>query len=280
MKIMTESLNNVDNLNQQLEDLLQQLKEATDAGVYVKIKRQIEPLIATLPKEEKDKWEEEVKKVKRPRKPSIQEQLRQKKIEELKKKVPSPTEALLKGLSVSSDDQVEDPKPTNSSPTLDDNVTKEAFKNLNKEVDFDSTTIQENKVLDKEDKVEAEIRAGVEEIASTGTLEKEETEVTEPEREKNAEPVINETALNRGEKEMTMISELEMTKRKRLAQLKSKAKKKQRVEDTHTRKTYLVRNDLLERIEKVSNGTHGFKIEFINFAIELALAEYENMDEE
>jgi hypothetical protein len=72
--------------------------------------------------------------------------------------------------------------------------------------------------------------------------------------------------------------DIEEAKKKRIAKLKSKAKKV-RVEDTHTRKTYLVRNDLLQRMDKVSNGTHGFKIEFINFAIELALVEYEIDDE-
>lgn len=79
-------------------------------------------------------------------------------------------------------------------------------------------------------------------------------------------------------KEEVKSSPMEETKRKRLAHLKSKTKK-ERVEDTHTRKTYLVRNDLLDRIEKVSHSTHGFKIEFINFAIELALAEYESLEE-
>lgn len=74
------------------------------------------------------------------------------------------------------------------------------------------------------------------------------------------------------------LEDIEEGKKKRIAKLKSKANKV-RIEDTHTRKTYLVRNDLLDRIEKLSNGTHGFKIEFINFAIELALAEYE-IDEE
>jgi len=75
------------------------------------------------------------------------------------------------------------------------------------------------------------------------------------------------------------VNDIEKSKKKGLAKLRSKSKKA-KVEDTHTRKTYLVRNDLLDRIEDVSNGTHGFKIEFINFAIELGLAEYENMEDE
>lgn len=75
------------------------------------------------------------------------------------------------------------------------------------------------------------------------------------------------------------VSPIEKTKQERVAKLKSKTKKV-RVEDTHTRKTYLVRNDLLDRIEKVANNTHGFKIEFINFAIELALAELESTEAE
>lgn len=71
----------------------------------------------------------------------------------------------------------------------------------------------------------------------------------------------------------------EKTKNDRLKLLKS-MQKKERVEDTHTRTTYLVRNELLKRIDKVSGNSHGFKIQFINFAIELALEEYEQMEED
>lgn len=62
-----------------------------------------------------------------------------------------------------------------------------------------------------------------------------------------------------------------------LKKLRQKATK-QRIEDTHTRKTYLVRNDLVDRLEEASGGTHGFKIEFINYAIESALNELENTE--
>lgn len=62
-----------------------------------------------------------------------------------------------------------------------------------------------------------------------------------------------------------------------LKKLRQKATK-QRIEDTHTRKTYLVRNDLVDRLEDASGGTHGFKIEFINYAIESALNELENTE--
>lgn len=57
-----------------------------------------------------------------------------------------------------------------------------------------------------------------------------------------------------------------------------RVKNKKRIEDTHTRRTFLIRNDLLEQLDAVSKGAHGFKIEFINIAIESALEEYINTD--
>ncbi|WP_047981736.1 hypothetical protein [Ornithinibacillus contaminans] len=51
--------------------------------------------------------------------------------------------------------------------------------------------------------------------------------------------------------------------------------KKQKIEDTHTRSTFLVRNELLARFDKLAKGKHGFKTEFINYAIESALNEIE-----
>lgn len=51
--------------------------------------------------------------------------------------------------------------------------------------------------------------------------------------------------------------------------------KKERVEDTHTRHTFLIRNDLLNRLEKHSREKRGFKTEFINLAIKSALGEIE-----
>lgn len=54
-------------------------------------------------------------------------------------------------------------------------------------------------------------------------------------------------------------------------------KKKLRVEDTHTRSTFLFRNDLQERLDKLAKKSkvRGFKTEFINDAIEKMLNEYE-----
>lgn len=55
------------------------------------------------------------------------------------------------------------------------------------------------------------------------------------------------------------------------------SKTKKKVEDTHTRKTFLVRNDLIERLNKVANERHhGFQTEFINIAIEYGLDRTEN----
>lgn len=50
-------------------------------------------------------------------------------------------------------------------------------------------------------------------------------------------------------------------------------KKRELVEDTHTRNTFLVRNDLMERLNNLSEGRHGFKTKFINYVIEMGLNE-------
>jgi len=55
--------------------------------------------------------------------------------------------------------------------------------------------------------------------------------------------------------------------------------KKKKVEDTHTRRTFLVRNDLLSRLDSYAKkiGNSGFKTEFINIVIEEGLAELEGI---
>ncbi|MCP3033441.1 hypothetical protein LF817_19125 [Halobacillus sp. A1] len=52
--------------------------------------------------------------------------------------------------------------------------------------------------------------------------------------------------------------------------------KKEKVEDTHSRHTFLVRNDLLKRLNKLAKGRRGFMKEFINHVIETGLDKYEN----
>lgn len=61
-----------------------------------------------------------------------------------------------------------------------------------------------------------------------------------------------------------------------LQELKAKGKKK-RIEDTHTRCTYLVRNDLEKRVNAYAEGNFGFKTSFINYAIEAALEDYDKI---
>jgi len=53
-------------------------------------------------------------------------------------------------------------------------------------------------------------------------------------------------------------------------------KKKERVEDTHTRNTFLIRNDLMKRLNYFSKNRRGFKTEFINYVIEQGLDELES----
>lgn len=55
--------------------------------------------------------------------------------------------------------------------------------------------------------------------------------------------------------------------------------KSKKVEDTHTRATFLVHNELLDRLNKAANkGGHGWKIKFINYAIQNTLNELESDD--
>lgn len=61
-----------------------------------------------------------------------------------------------------------------------------------------------------------------------------------------------------------------------LHELKAKSKKK-RIEDTHSRCTFLVRKDLESRINEYADGNFGFKTSFINYAIEAALEDYDKI---
>jgi len=51
--------------------------------------------------------------------------------------------------------------------------------------------------------------------------------------------------------------------------------KKKTVEDTHTRTTFLFRNDLVKRLDKLAKDKRGFKTMAINKAIENLLNELE-----
>lgn len=51
--------------------------------------------------------------------------------------------------------------------------------------------------------------------------------------------------------------------------------KKKKIDDTHTRKTYLVRNDLHEKLDRISKGKHGFKTLMVNKALEAILKDFD-----
>ncbi|MCP3765055.1 hypothetical protein NLX67_22385 [Domibacillus sp. A3M-37] len=51
--------------------------------------------------------------------------------------------------------------------------------------------------------------------------------------------------------------------------------KKQTVEDTHQRTTFLFRKDLSKRLDKLAKGKRGFKTMFLNQAVEALLDEME-----
>ena len=65
-------------------------------------------------------------------------------------------------------------------------------------------------------------------------------------------------------------------------QLSKMVKKKEKMEDTHTRRTFLVKNELLQELDDVADQINntGFKTEFINYVIDKGLSELRNIDEE
>jgi|SRR5699024_3046766 len=58
-------------------------------------------------------------------------------------------------------------------------------------------------------------------------------------------------------------------------------KRKKRIEDSHTRRTFLVKNELLERLDNLANKVNntGFKTEFINYIMEKGLSDLEKIEE-
>src|SRR5699024_1823042 len=67
---------------------------------------------------------------------------------------------------------------------------------------------------------------------------------------------------------------------KKNEQLSKIIKKKEKVEDTHTRRTFLVRNELLKELDDLASQINntGFKKEFINYVIEKGLIELKSID--
>src|SRR5699024_580313 len=59
-----------------------------------------------------------------------------------------------------------------------------------------------------------------------------------------------------------------------------KEKKRKKVEETHTRRTFLVKNELLERLDEFADRVNntGFKTEFINYVMEKGLNELEEIE--
>jgi ethanolamine utilization protein EutQ (cupin superfamily) len=60
-----------------------------------------------------------------------------------------------------------------------------------------------------------------------------------------------------------------------LLSMYDKKTKKETVEDTHIRTTFLFRKDLSKRLDKLAKGKRGFKTMFMNEAIEALLNEME-----
>jgi len=68
--------------------------------------------------------------------------------------------------------------------------------------------------------------------------------------------------------------------RKETKGLSDIVKKRKKVEETHTRRTFLVKNELLERLDEFADRVNntGFKTEFINYVMEKGLNELEEIE--
>lgn len=103
-------------------------------------------------------------------------------------------------------------------------------------------------------------------------LEKQENNKESEEVMSNTEHVTKDVILN-VIKEPPILS-VEQVKKDLLSMYEKKTKK-EKVEDTHMRTTFLFRKDLSKRLDKLSKNKRGFKTMFLNKAIETLLDEME-----
>lgn len=78
------------------------------------------------------------------------------------------------------------------------------------------------------------------------------------------------------EKDVIKEEEVDNIESKTLSDL---VKGKTKLEDTHTRRTFLVRNDLLKRLDEIAEKTNNrsFKTDFINYVIKRGLDELDEL---
>lgn len=87
----------------------------------------------------------------------------------------------------------------------------------------------------------------------------------------NDETVSRNTVISSNPTSNTTVGEI----KKDLLSMYEEKKKKETVEDTHTRTTFLFRKDLAKRLDRLSKNKRGFKTMFMNKAIEALLDEME-----
>lgn len=123
----------------------------------------------------------------------------------------------------------------------------------------------------KDEKKKSEQHKKTEKEDSQGIAEEIEV-VHSPKKEKAKKKTKSKNANN---KKMTV------THPKSSSGLSSLLKGKKRLEDTHTRRTFLVRNDLLDRLDEYAEKADNisFKTDFINYIIEEALNRLEDENE-
>jgi hypothetical protein len=58
-----------------------------------------------------------------------------------------------------------------------------------------------------------------------------------------------------------------------LERIEADRKAKKTIEDTHTRRTFLIRNDILKELDRICRGKRGYATQVVNLALEKALVE-------
>lgn len=81
---------------------------------------------------------------------------------------------------------------------------------------------------------------------------------------------LNGTLKSNTDNKNEIVSEISNTGNNFLNEFKKT--KKPTVEETHTRQTYLIRNQLIDQLEELAKGKdRGFKTQLVNYAIEQAI---------
>ncbi|HDR7980292.1 TPA: hypothetical protein QC443_002569 [Bacillus cereus] len=121
------------------------------------------------------------------------------------------------------------------------------------------------KTNEKQEAIETEEKSTIPDEPTVGEVDENSNE-NEPEVTEEQEPEIEEEEEHEEEKEHEHVHD------KFTEQFLEQFNKKVTKEDTHTRQTWLIKNETVKRLEKLSKGKRkGFKTELVNQALEMIL---------